>query len=1046
MSWETIKKNMEEHNGKFRPEQSTAGKSVSKKERQNNKNFWNNTRDILVNTLKDTTIDQTKSFIKTGDFDRKDVWNRVQNIANNNLNRFNNTQKNIDVNTRNQMARNMEDFANRKRTAMQSVSNVIQENSNNKRKPLSTIRNSSNEGEDINIVSKKGREKLTSSIKKQIGENILELSNSIGHYDNGNRIKIYRDDSGQIDKNRTDLEIAQKSFEEDKRKLQMIENKKIFEKAMNEQLKNTLNYKVAKRQNPNATDEELLKIAKEKEIKSSQEFIEWLADMDPGRRNAMIEDFTYNKNQKYDLKSRVQAIETQREADKINQDAQNGNYWSSIGHVAKGLPEGAINSVAKTAATLESLSNGKHYNTLVNPNYDSVLETKLRTRKYQETTSKIDNGIVQTASGVSNTIGEMAPSMLVNVAAPGYGAVLNAVNVGSSGYLDTLNEDSSNKLQAVATGLPKALASYGIEKIIGGNFLSEGSLDDWAAEVIAKKTAGITNKTANKVAQKVASKIYEVGGEVFEEELENQVDYLIDATINDKGISLREWLDEQEETVKNTALTQLTLGLFGLGGDTYKKVKEYEANADTKTWINEAQKIIDKENLEINTDEIKKRELRNVVNKVDIKEDNEVNNKSSDLQQNTTDNSIKPLTQQTTSQENKVAQNGNVEQMQTSNYNNSDYFQTAKNYNLDTNNETIRGIYDVTFKRGVNVFWDDTVFTNSKQNAKWTIDSEGNRSVVLNPNADTDVALQSVMIHELIHDIEGTKEYSKINSMILDKLKSSSNYDDMMTDIAKAYENEYKNMSKEQFKSMIEQEAVADYLGENLGNQEFVNELVRSTDRTQIQKIMDWIKNKITTLKNTITGNKELNYWNKIKENFERAYNKEYQGNSVSERFSIQIDNEGKQYVKVDTDQNIFEGIDKKDYNKIAKMYMQDYLKGNTILAGNDNANIGRRGVNKYTNPQQNTRFFEEKMQLTPELQNVLEIAEKVSTGNPTKETTKFPNWEYYKFNFELGGENFEGLINIGIDKEGNKHFYEINKIHNTRNIECFIETKKYYG
>ena len=63
---------------------------------------------------------------------------------------------------------------------------------------------------------------------------------------------------------------------------------------------------------------------------------------------------------------------------------------------------------------------------------------------------------------------------------------------------------------------------------------------------------------------------------------------------------------------------------------------------------------------------------------------------------------------------------------------------------------------------------------------------------------------------------------------------------------------------KEQFKSMIEQEEVADYLGENLGNQEFVNELVRSADRTQIQKIMDWVKNKITILKNTITGNKLL--------------------------------------------------------------------------------------------------------------------------------------------------------------------------------------------
>lgn len=56
------------------------------------------------------------------------MWDKVQSVANNNLNRFNDTQKSIDVNTRNQMAQNMMDFTNRKRTAMQSVSNVIQEN------------------------------------------------------------------------------------------------------------------------------------------------------------------------------------------------------------------------------------------------------------------------------------------------------------------------------------------------------------------------------------------------------------------------------------------------------------------------------------------------------------------------------------------------------------------------------------------------------------------------------------------------------------------------------------------------------------------------------------------------------------------------------------------------------------------------------------------------------------------------------------------------------------------------------------------------------
>lgn len=67
--------------------------------------------------------------------------------------------------------------------------------------------------------------------------------------------------------------------------------------------------------------------------------------------------------------------------------------------------------------------------------------------------------------------------------------------------------------------------------------------------------------------------------------------------------------------------------------------------------------------------------------------------------------------------------------------------------------------------------------------------------------------------------------------------------------------------------------------------------------------------------------------------------------------YSIQIDKDGNKYVKVDTDQNIFSGVNKNDYNKIAKMYMQDYLMGKTQLSENDNAIIDRRNVNKYTNP-----------------------------------------------------------------------------------------------
>jgi len=805
------------------------------------------------------------------------IWDKIKSKANNNLSYSNNMQNFIDRNTRNQMAKPMEDYMNTKKIAMQNVSNYVQQNAKQQ-----TVTKEKSTWDKI-------KEKL------QFGTDT-------------NRVPIYMDNSGKVDKNKTTLAIAQQNFESDKQKLRMMESKKaydkkmeLYEKAMDEQLKNTLNYKEVQRQNPNATEEELLKITKKKNEEFSRNFVEWLADMEPAGRNAKIEGFTKdvigldkkiisNKNEKYDIKAKVQAIETQKEADKINQDMQNGNYLSSALHVARGLPVGAMNAVIKTTTALENLSGYKHPSS-AGYNTDPVKEAELQTRKYQETTSKINNGIVQTGSTVTNTIGEMVPAMVANVAVPGSGAVVNAVNVGSSGYLDALNEDGTNKAQAGLTGTLKGLASFTIEKITGGNILSEGSLDDWAAKTIANKTAGITNKTANKVAQKIASKIYEVGGEVLEEELENQVDYLIDATINDKGITLKEWLNEQGETVKNTALTQLTLSLFGLGGDTYNKVNEYLLDSDAKKWVNEAQKIIDKENLEINTDKIKERELRNVLNQVNIKEDNQASNNTTNLQQNLINNQINPLEQQINQAENKMSQNGNMEQIEDSNkniaYNNSNYYQTANKYKLDTNNKTIKGIYEVASKRGVSVIWDDTAFTNSSQNAKWTVDNEGNRSVVLNPKANTDTALQSVMIHELTHDFEGTKEYNKISSMVLERLKSSNDYDNIMSDIANAYQKEYKNMSKEQFSSMIEQEAIADYLGENLGNQEFVNDLVRSTDRTQIQKIIDWVKNKITSLKNTLTGNKELNYWNKIKDNFERAYNQEYQGNNNDNRLSI---------------------------------------------------------------------------------------------------------------------------------------------------------------
>ncbi len=902
------------------------------------------------------------------------IWDKIQNTAKDSLNQSNNTTtKVIDINTRNEMVKPLEDYTNAKRESMQAVSNYVQQNAKKREQ------------------EKQKKEEFIKQAKEEFRKQNPSTVNT-------NQKQDYELPKAEV--KLTKMGDSPNLWEEITDKYEYLKREGIV--GIEGGFANIQDAYATKFANAIEKGQEK---PKEEAIKNSL----WSLVKVISPNLGIIEDA---------IRDTKELLKGEKVVDKEFVKERMNQITKATDRLAGLTP--FLEATENISSVLDKEESEKIKNNLLN---STQWYTKQREELDKE--KQKQDELTQFIGGAVNSVGNMTPSIVASAVTKDPSVGLTIMGIGSAGAnaRQALNEGNSLD-EAIDTGTAKAWVEVGTEKLFGGiNYFGKGTFDDRFSKIVE-------DKISSRVGKFLAKQGYDFTGEILEENISNLAGYVIDNIVTDKEIpNIEEMLKDAGDTTASTFLTTLILKALGAPVELINK-KNVMQQDDIK-----------------NLSDAQKEKLSNLL---DFIENPQVEKKLVDLQQNVMNNQNNIQTGEIINEENKTAQNGNMEQIsdkqQSVDYNNSNYFETVQKYNLPTDNNSIKGIYEVASKRGINVFYDDTAFTNSKQNAKWIVDSEGNRSVILNPKANTDTALQSVMIHELTHDFEGTKEYNRISSMVLERLKSSSDYDNMMLDIAKTYENEYKNMSQEQFKTMIEQEAVSDYLGENLGNQEFVNDLVKGNDRSQIQKIMDWIKNKIKSLKNTVTGKKELNYWNKIKENFERAYNKEYEGRNSSERFSIQTDNNGNQYVKVDTDQDIFDGIDKKDYNKIAKMYMQDYLKGNAVLDQKDNANIGRRGINKYTNPQQDTRFFEEKMKLTPELQNVLKIAEKVSTGNPTKETTKFPNWEYYKFDFELGGENFEGLINIGIDKEGNKHFYEINKIHNTRNIECFIETKKYYG
>lgn len=614
---------------------------------------------------------------------------------------------------------------------------------------------------------------------------------------------------------------------------------------------NSILFKDKLANNINKNSKSILDIQKENSDNITEDTIKSLAEMDKTQRLNQIKVLIKDKDEQSKLNLRVEEYlqnkKSTEEAEKINKDMQEGNYWSAVGHVLKGVPEEALNSTINTAVAMESLVPVQRVSNAPNPERH-VDAAKILTNKYQNTTSQIDNKGVQIASGISGTIGQMVPSILANFMAPGtqVGNLVQAVNVASSGYLENLNKNQDNKLKSLATGTLKGLASYGIERLTGGNFLGAGSLDD-----IAKKT--IKSNVSSNIGRRIASKIYEVGGETLEENLENQVGYVIDKVINNKDITTEQWLDDLGQTSRDTVLTTVVLNLLGLGGNTYKEIQNDEKiDNNTKEIVKKAEKIIKDENLSV--DNINKENNIKVINTQENINNNQLNNSVN--QQN---NINTPL---------------------------NSFEDSAKVYNIDTNNETVKTVNQVLSNRDITGRFDENYFKNNNENAIWRTytDEQGNtkREVIFNPNGNTQDTMQQISIHELTHDLAGTKEFEELKSLVLDRNKTMQGYTEARQSLENTYSQVYDPNSKE-FKNLVDEEEVADTLAQKLGDQDFVNSL--STEKpTVFKKIYDWVVDKV----NKITGNKiEKVYWEDIKNKFENAYRQAYQGENNQTKYSF---------------------------------------------------------------------------------------------------------------------------------------------------------------
>ena len=295
------------------------------------------------------------------------------------------------------------------------------------------------------------------------------------------------------------------------------------------------------------------------------------------------------------------------------------------------------------------------------------------------------------------------------------------------------------------------------------------------------------------------------------------------------------------------------------------------------------------ENSELSENQINK--LLDISNKYDLSQkdiqdliDNTKNGKYEQNQATTTQNNeILNQEQQTIQQEGKQAQNQLSSQIGEKEQKALNLRQSIDNYNnsraegqkiFDINNEETRkeieSIQKVVEDRNINIRFDENRFKDNSQNAFYEYDENGNvANIILNPNSTTKKYVENLAIHELVHSFSGDKK-ANLMKEVVNYTKTLEGYDKAYQDIKSNYEKVYgKNVSED----VINEEVVANILGEKLGSKEFVNDLVNGKYSTQnrnfVQKIYDFVKNQINRFKGY--KNQEQ-YWTHIKELFDDAY------------------------------------------------------------------------------------------------------------------------------------------------------------------------------
>lgn len=304
----------------------------------------------------------------------------------------------------------------------------------------------------------------------------------------------------------------------------------------------------------------------------------------------------------------------------------------------------------------------------------------------------------------------------------------------------------------------------------------------------------------------------------------------------------------------------------------------------------------------------------------------------------------------------------------------------------------------------------------------------GHNTIYLSPDSVNSV--EKITLEELAHAFEGTEGYSDIAKM------ATEYYDARPAEKAKienAYKELYKNEEALFAEEILPSELTAHYVREMLGNRNMLAKLTAEKP-TFIQRCLNWLKGfkkKAAAVDTAVAADVQI-LENRFKTLYNQNKGKIANGIANTSRMSIaSID--GKDTVIVDTDQHIFDGVQREELGNVARKYIQERFRGKTI----DGTTYSRISEKEYTHSKDTQRLFNQigseysaKMRASTELINLVKTGELI--GHESAKHTKPINaggFNRYNVSFILDGKTFKGELLIAQGSNNVATFYDIVKI-----------------